>query len=155
MHQCRTGKGKTHLAFGLCFPLRAKPIRQRGLDCILNLERVDPAQPRRDPECRDGRAHARPTRDSGRINILRNGIRKGLRSDTKSFGELCIEMSHTSEHGRELTNTTFMIKLSVVHGKRMSLKELDRSCMSRREPNVSETCYSEGVETHRSLDLCF
>jgi hypothetical protein len=83
--QCRTGEGKTHLALGLCFPLCAKPIRQCGLDCILNLERVYPAQTRRVPECSDGRAHARPTRDSGRVDILRYGIRKGLLSDTKPF----------------------------------------------------------------------
>ena len=63
-------------------------------------------------------------------------------------------MSQTSGHRRELTNTTFMIKLSVVHGQRMCLEELDRSCMSRCEPNVSDTSYSEGVKTHRSPDPC-
>jgi hypothetical protein len=38
-------------------------------------------------------------------------------------------MSHTSGHRRELTNTTLMIKLNVVHGQRMCLEELNRSCM--------------------------
>ena len=49
-------------------------------------------------------------------------------------------MSHMSGHanGRELTNTTFMIKSSVIHGQRICLEELDRSCMSLCEPNVSE-----------------
>ena len=83
-------EGRTRLALGLCFPFCPKPIRQRGLDRILNLERVYPAQPWCVPECRDGRAHARPSRDSGRFNILGNGIRKGLLSDTKSFGSCAL-----------------------------------------------------------------
>lgn len=146
---------EAHLSLGLCFPLRAKPILQRRLDRILNLERVYPAQPWRVPERCDGRTHARPTRDSGRIDILGNGIRECLLCDTKSFGSYAYdEMSHTSGHRGELTDTAFMIKLSVVHGKGICLEELDSSCIPQCEPNISETCYSEGVETHRSSDPC-
>ena len=82
----RPGERKTHLSLGLCFTLRTKPVRQRGLDHILYLKRGYPAQPWGVSECRDGRAHARPTGDSGRVDILGNGIRKGLLSDTKAFG---------------------------------------------------------------------
>lgn len=82
--QCETG-GETHLALGLCFPLRAEPIHQRGLDRILNLERVYPAQVWRVPECRDGSTHIRPPRDSGRTDMLENSIIERLLSDAKSF----------------------------------------------------------------------
>ena len=87
-------RGQTDLALGLCLPLRAKPIRQRGLDRILNLERVDPTQPWRVFKLRDGRTHARPPRDSGRIDMLRNSIGERLLSDAKSFRSYAFEMPY-------------------------------------------------------------
>ena len=86
----QTRRSKTHLALGLCFTLCTKPIRQRGLNRVLDLERVYPAQPWRVPECHDSRTHARPTRDSSRVDILGNSIRKGLLSDIKSFGSYAL-----------------------------------------------------------------
>lgn len=92
--QCGTEQGETHLALGLCLPLRAKPIRQRGLDRILNLERVYPAQPWRVPQMRDGRTHVRPPRDSGRADMIGDRIRQRLLSDAKSFGNNAFETLH-------------------------------------------------------------
>lgn len=80
-------RGKTDLALWLCLPLRTKTIRHCGLDRILNLERVNPAQPWRVPKLRDGRAHARPPSDSGRFDMLRNCTGERLLSDAKSFGK--------------------------------------------------------------------
>jgi hypothetical protein len=153
--RARTGGGDTHLALGLCLSLRAEPNRQRGLDRILDLERVHPAQPWRVPECRDGSTHTRPPRDSGRVDMLGDCIRERLLSDAKSFGRLCVMGCVIRvDNLCELTNSTFIIKLNVVHGQRVCFKELDRSCMPRCEPDVCGNCYSDGVETHHSPDLC-
>ena len=79
------GEG-AYLALGLRGLLRTKPIRQRGFDGVLHLEGVRPAQRRRVPERRNGRAHVRPSCNSRRVDKLGNGIRERLRSDAESYG---------------------------------------------------------------------
>jgi hypothetical protein len=49
-----------------------------------------------------------------------------------------------------LTDSTFTIKLSVVHGRRVCLEEFDRGCMPRRERDMIE----QSAGTHHLLDLC-
>ena len=77
---------RAYLALGLRRLLRTEPIRQRGFDGVLHLEGVRPAQRRRVPERRNGRAHVRPPCNGRRVDVLGNGVKECPRGNTEPYG---------------------------------------------------------------------
>jgi len=77
---------RAYLALGLRRLLRTEPIRQRGFDGVLHLEGVRPAQRRRVPERRNGRAHVRPPRNGRRVDVLGNGVKECPRGNAEPYG---------------------------------------------------------------------
>jgi hypothetical protein len=111
---------EAHLALGPCRLLRPEPIRQRGLDGVLQLERVYPAQPGRILQCRDSCAHAGPPGDGGRSDVFGDSVGECLRGDGESY--VVAEWGHaigTAERASEgagLTDSAFAVKQGVVYG---------------------------------------